>query len=492
MPEVAIIVTAKDQASATLGKVGGSLQKLGKVAAIAGAAGVAALAGIAMGATKLALDAAKLEPTRVTFDNLSASIGSTADAMLKKLRPATMGIVSDADLMQAANKMLAMGLAETEDEAAKLSEMAVTLGMAMGEDATVSMENFALMMANQSIPRLDSFGISSAKVRERILELMAATEDMSREEAFKIAVMEQGAVAMEKVGDISGTSAVTMGQMSATISNLKMTIGQALLPILKKLLDFLAPIIQKVADFISGLTSGEKVIGDLPGPIQTVIGVIGKFGEWAKKVGAWVMDTLVPAIQRLFEWLADNLGPIFREFADEMAPRFQAVLKAISTFVTETLVPALRCFWERTEGIREAIVRFMGSAAVQGLKAFLEGLVIVWDTVGAGISGVVDVIGWLIDKIREVIGWFQTLGDRIPSWLIGGSASPLEISIRGIADAFSQLNTQMMLQPYTMSPVTVAGAGGGDTIINVGGVYGAWGPDEAIEDAFRDAARYSL
>jgi len=117
MPEVAIIITAKDKASATLKKVGGSLGNLGKYASVAGTLSVTALAGIGIAAGKLVMDAAKLEPTRITFDNLSKSIGSTADAMLKKLRPATMGIVSDADLMQAANKLMAMGLAETEEEA---------------------------------------------------------------------------------------------------------------------------------------------------------------------------------------------------------------------------------------------------------------------------------------------------------------------------------------------------------------------------------------
>ena len=45
----------------------------------------------------------------------------------------------------------------------------------MGNGATESMENFALMLANQSILRLDSFGISSGKVTARIEELMSAT-----------------------------------------------------------------------------------------------------------------------------------------------------------------------------------------------------------------------------------------------------------------------------------------------------------------------------
>jgi len=82
-------------------------------------------------------------------------------------------MVQDTDLWYASNKFLLMGLTETADETAAMSEMAVQLGLAMGGTATESMENCALMMANQSIPRLDSFGISSGEARKRIEELTA-------------------------------------------------------------------------------------------------------------------------------------------------------------------------------------------------------------------------------------------------------------------------------------------------------------------------------
>jgi len=628
MPEVAIVVTAKDKASAVLGKVGGSLQGLGKVAALAGAAGVAALGGIALGAAKLAMDAAKLEPTRITFDNLTASIGSTADAMLNKLRPATMGVVSDADLMQAANKLMAMGLADTEDRAAELAKMAVTLGTAMGKDATGAMEEFSLMLANQSIPRLDTFGISAGKVRERILELMAADASLTREQAFMTAVMEQGTIAMDKVGDVSGTGAVKMAQFRAVIQNLKDTVGAALLPVFHKFLDgILKPLAEKLSELVPKIVyvietlslllnevlggDMERAIGFLQAEVwETLDNLFGaemadkivalgtKVLEWIgvfrtqvipiiqdlaarvlpllrqgiafvtehwqtfAKIGAvvgavliaisspitiiiaaiaalalawmtnwggiqdklravydflepvfeaikaalgWVArvvtETVIPALRGLLEWLGSKIAPLFKAFAEEMAPRvssalqtFGQVLSTIATFVVETVVPALVNFWHGTEGIRQSIVDFMGSAAVMALKGFLAGLVALWDGIAAAIGGVGNAMGWLIGKIQEVIAWLRTLADNLPNWLTGKSASPLETSIRGITDAFRELNLEMMAQPYMARPMTVATVGGGDRItnINLGGVYGAWGPEDAIEQAVRDAARYSL
>jgi len=155
-----IVLKAKDEASKVMGGFG---DKLSKVGAVAGGVALTGVAALGAGIVKMTMDAMALEPTRITFDNLTKSIGTTADSMLDKLRPATMGVVADADLMAAANKLMNMGLADSEEKAAKLANMATTLGIAMGKDAKGAMEEFTLMLANQSIPRLDTFGISSGK-----------------------------------------------------------------------------------------------------------------------------------------------------------------------------------------------------------------------------------------------------------------------------------------------------------------------------------------
>ena len=77
--KLAIIVTAKDQASKALSGIGGTLGKIGMVAGGAALVGVAALG---TGIMKMTMDAAALEPTKITVDNLTKSIGSTADLSL--------------------------------------------------------------------------------------------------------------------------------------------------------------------------------------------------------------------------------------------------------------------------------------------------------------------------------------------------------------------------------------------------------------------------
>lgn len=163
-------------------------------------------------------EGAKIQAAQATFENLAASIDTTATALNTQLRQATGGMVSDADLMVAANRFVAMGLANTQQEAGELANIATQLGVAFRGDAVTGMEELALMLANQSIPRLDSFGVSAGQVRSRIKELMEANQGMSRETAFMTAFMEQAEVTMNKIGDASETVA---GQLSVAEANAK-------------------------------------------------------------------------------------------------------------------------------------------------------------------------------------------------------------------------------------------------------------------------------
>ncbi len=164
---------------------------------------------------------AQVQAAALTFDNLASSIGATSDAMLGDLRGATQGMVSDLDLMRSSNQFVAMGLANTSDEAGRLAEIGATLGAAFRGDAVGGMEEFALLLANQSIPRLDTFGISAGAVRTRIKELQDEFPDMTRETAFMQAVLEEADKTMGKLGDSSETAAAELAKLEASAKNAK-------------------------------------------------------------------------------------------------------------------------------------------------------------------------------------------------------------------------------------------------------------------------------
>lgn len=158
-----------------------------------------------------------------TFIALSGG-ASQASANLAMMQASTGGVVDNMTLMNGANRLLLMGLVQTGDEAARMTQMAVTLGRAMGHDAGQSIEDFAALLANQSIPRLDNFGISSDRVRQRIDELKAS--GMGMQEAFKLAVLEQGAISLERLGDAANAAITPVDQLKVKVQNLGEEVSQ--------------------------------------------------------------------------------------------------------------------------------------------------------------------------------------------------------------------------------------------------------------------------
>ena len=291
MPEINILVKAKDEVSNVLERIGEKFAGLDADTVKLMMGGAVAIGAVGGAITKLAWDAAQVEPVRMTFDDLAEQIGETADSLLFELRPAAMGTMTDLDLMRSTNKLMMMGLADTAEEASELTRLAIGLGTAMGVDAKTGLENFTLMLANQSILRMDMFGLSSGRAREEINKLV--DEGLSREEAFKLVVLDQGNEKLRNLGDLSDTAFVKLGNMQAGMGNVGDEVGEALLPVLNEVLDeALVPIAAKLIELAPLL---EETLPAAIGPaVDALIALSG---------------ALEPILSGL-QWIDDHRGAI--------------------------------------------------------------------------------------------------------------------------------------------------------------------------------------
>lgn len=156
--------------------------------------------------------------TAAIFEQMITPMTSVED-MMQRLRDATLGIASDTDIQTGANMLLRMGIAGSPEELEQIISL-VTRLKSPTEDLGTAINNFSLMMANQSVLRLDSFGLSSGKVRERIDELLASGQALDREQAFKMATLEEGARAVERLGDAATVAATPVAILQTKIENL--------------------------------------------------------------------------------------------------------------------------------------------------------------------------------------------------------------------------------------------------------------------------------
>jgi len=166
----------------------------------------------------------EVQGTSILFETLAGG-ADAASQSLEKMRQATFGVVSDFDLMSGASSLLNMGLAGSNAEAEQLIELAYKLKKPT-ETASEAIENFSLMLANQSVARLDSFGISSGQVRSRIEELIEAGQALNREDAFKMAVLEIGTEKITRLGDtIEQVNNTSLNRLAAQFQNLTAGVG---------------------------------------------------------------------------------------------------------------------------------------------------------------------------------------------------------------------------------------------------------------------------
>lgn len=238
-----------------------SSQSLGQVAAVLrgdfsgalvglGAAAGVVTAGVAIGKIAVSMDdmrqrAANVRKELTAYAGGAAAAREATEAMLR----ATDGGVSKMEAMGMASRLLGMGLATTSAQVYDLSRMAVLLG-----DKTLSvqdrMANWNAMLANQSIERLDTFGISSGRVRARIEELQAAMPGLAREQAFVNAVLEIGGDKLKDVEAQGVTAATSMDKVGAALANLKQAAADKIH--VQIVVEQVADVVNEAADQLAG------------------------------------------------------------------------------------------------------------------------------------------------------------------------------------------------------------------------------------------------
>ncbi len=152
---------------------------------------------------------AELQTTTERFGKLAASIGTTADVMLGKLREATKGMISDAELMASASGIVSLKLADNEEQVVRLATVVGTLGW--------DMQQVILTFANLSTMRLDALGLSVDEVKAKQKEL--EEQGLSTAAAFKEAVIQAGEARLE-VGGVSDAEQ-SFKRAEAAVTNFK-------------------------------------------------------------------------------------------------------------------------------------------------------------------------------------------------------------------------------------------------------------------------------
>lgn len=173
-------------------------------------------------AMDIAKEGAALDYAAGKFDKLSASIGTTSDALLGDLRRATKGTRTDAELMASAGDLMSLGLAKTYDQVVRLTTVAGALNMDMNQ--------LVLTLANKTTMRFDQLGVSVDGFAGKVKELEKA--GMSADDAFGEAFLRQAEAQVALLGDAADSSVGDIKRMEVAMANAGNAAKQKLAPFL--------------------------------------------------------------------------------------------------------------------------------------------------------------------------------------------------------------------------------------------------------------------
>jgi len=224
---------ALNETSKATRTTGSSMDDLGKAAA--GAIAAFGVSGVINLTSSLVQLGASADAARGA---LSAMSGMRTDEFIGAIGTATNGTISELEAAQIAAKLLGMQIVNTSSEAAEFTRVAAILGAQFkGLGAREAADEFAIMLANMSTLRLDSFGISSAAVKAEMDRLKATIPGITDEMAFYQATMSQAVPMADQLSGALTNQQSSVQRMNAHWENFKATVGTALADGLLPLVD---------------------------------------------------------------------------------------------------------------------------------------------------------------------------------------------------------------------------------------------------------------
>lgn len=303
-------------------------------AMVSGAKKLAGVFGVAFAANKIkdfALDSAKaFADFEQSSTALEKQFGKNAKSLIASLNEVSQGTVSNADLVMSANRAMALNVTQDVGEMSKLLEFARVRGRAMGLDTTQAFNDIVTGIGRGSQLILDNLGIITKGWAEE-----AKAAGVAYDAQFILnKVLEQGSEVTGKLGKSQLSNKEKMLAFSASLDNLKVTIGKNLLPVLFDLTQWATN---------KGIPAIVSAIEWLSDSWDKNFLMIRSISEFTAKAVVWTLDKLREAASRT-AYIIDSIRQSIvsdAEVQDKMLKRAKEAAAALAPEGKENLFNAV-------------------------------------------------------------------------------------------------------------------------------------------------------
>jgi hypothetical protein len=219
---------------------------LGKVALSVGA--VTSALAIMEQAWDMSKEGAELMRLADSGAEMARQFGGNMDTIVEKVKAASLGTVSEMDIIASSNKAMMLGLGADADQLANLMEVAAFRGRAMGISTTQAFDDIVRGVGRASPMILDNLGIvvnAKETYDAYAKEIGKSANELTKSEktqALLNAVLKEGNTMLDKAGGLVEDNASQYERLTARTTDykneLKQTLTEAVTPSLKAFLDY--------------------------------------------------------------------------------------------------------------------------------------------------------------------------------------------------------------------------------------------------------------
>lgn len=486
---VEIIINAKDQASATLGKISGELKTFGsnasqflgsavRTASMVAVAGIAAVGVAAVTSVKAFMESENaVSQLNAVLKSTKGVAGVTAESvqnLASELQKVTK--FGDETIMTGQNMLLTFTNIG-KDIFPQATETMLDMSQALGQDVKSSAIQLgkALQDPVAGVTALRRVGVNFTESQRDMIAKMVEAGDVMGAQKFILAELktEFGGSARAAGETFAGKLEILKNQFGELQEKVGGFIVSALTPLMTKLLEFvnkidLASVFEKIKTAVNNASKALKPFID---PIVAFIKEhSAKINEFLKTF-AMTLAVLVPLLVIVGGAIAIFSNPLvliglaiaalvalFVVFKEQIMNFYNSALVPLGRFLADMFMPSLRALADTIMTRLWPAIKQLWDALMPGLWTALKvvgaviGVVIVaavWLFINV-LNVVISVISWVIRALATLIGWYGNylamvinVVQAVVGWF---SRIPQNVGnvINSIASWFSSLPSRIM------------------------------------------------
>lgn len=228
-----------------------------------GVAGGLAAVGVQMAsmAVEAGRAAAAVQAVEAPFQRLANSVGSSGASMLAAMRQASSGMISDMDLMLAANTAMALGVADNSEEMTSLLQVAIAKGAELGVAPMKAFGNLINGLGRMSPEILNNINVvvdADAAYTAYAQSIGVTVKQLNEQQKMQVLVNSVLAANPDAANQAAaaGQTAAAFARWDVATKQFSETFGAVFLPTIAGGLDLVTRFINAVGG-IGGVLSGK-------------------------------------------------------------------------------------------------------------------------------------------------------------------------------------------------------------------------------------------